>query len=67
MELAWLLAFRSEECARRAARTRALTALGPNGGAIFDIVPTEADSYAPFLGSSDARQVFNVCRTDYGD
>jgi hypothetical protein len=23
-----------------------------------DSVPTEADSYAPFLGSSDARQVF---------
>src|SRR5690349_17717112 len=35
------LAFRSEECARRAARTRALTAPEPNGGAIFDIVPTD--------------------------
>jgi hypothetical protein len=81
-ELAWLWPFdqRDVRCAQRAEqRTRALTVPEPNVALLFDWVsclPTalgcqlrEAENSVcrRFSGSSDARQVFNICRIDYGD
>jgi len=60
-------------------RTRALTVPEPNVALFLEWVsclPTalgcqlwEAENSVcrRFLGSSDARQVFNICRIDYGD
>jgi hypothetical protein len=74
------LAFRSEGRALRAAqqrRTRALTVPEPNVALLLGIVPTDGTrlpivgsgefGMSTFLGSSDARQLANICPVDYGD
>ena len=81
-ELAWLLAFRLEGRAPYAARaatdagadgTRAergsIFGVGivPTDGTRLPIVGTENSVCRRFLGSSDARQVSNICPIDYGD
>jgi hypothetical protein len=76
------LAFRSEGRALRAARaatdasadgTRAergsiiRVGIVPTDGTGLPIVGSGEFGMSPFLGSSDARQVFNICRVDYVD
>jgi hypothetical protein len=79
MELAWLLAFRSEGRALRAATDAGADGTRAERGSIFGvgIVPTdgtrlplwEAENSVcrRFLGSSDARQLPNIYPVDHGD
>jgi hypothetical protein len=76
------LAFRSEGHALRAVRaatdagadgTRAergsiiRVGIVPTDGTWLPIVGSGEFGMSPFSGSSDARQVLNICRIDYGD
>ena len=70
------LAFRSEGRALRAAGadgTRAergsiiRVGIVPTDGPRLPIVGSGEFGMSRFSGSSDARQVFNICRIDYGD